>query len=616
MVPDVELLKVGCLSTRCSHEGAVSLRVLRQWDGRALDADIAEQEGQSMQLMRILGRSLVDSFCEYVMPLVGPGGDYGVDAAPVPPEVSDLHDRAVSAVGEMALSEARDCLEQVRSGAGHFLGARLLLAAVLSDLGHTAPARDLLDHLLVEAFDDGRLWFLSGQLAERCGEVERAIECYDSAMDRGGRSACEAGERLAAVYLATEDYARGRAKLEWLVAARPEEFRVRVELAGLLTLMGDNEAAVRAYQDAILLEPDNWEVHTDLAASLEAEGRLSEALAELRLVLDEHGGFADLQLRAARLCGKLDDLHGATRHVDAALEANPRYLEAVVFKGMVLTQLGDHRAAVAAFHRAIEVNEEYLLAYAGLALALERSGQETAAADTMELADTIAPGSEAIYARLADAGLKAAMALGRPAPEKVGRLSSGDGYNRLGGQRPALQDAIQGSATSPGDHDAMMRTQLAKHRQAVERYPRYADLRYYYGLLLSSLGRWDEALEQYRAAAEINPHYVEALVRLAVAYWRNGRPDEARHALEKASQGTASDLSTHYGFGLLWADRGLWPLVMERLRRRGASPSAHEIAGAAVAATQNLGVAEAQHRRYLSSLNLTDHRDRKAPSPV
>ena len=564
-----------------------------------------------MQLMRILGRSLVDSFCEYVMPMVSGGGDYAAGAGALLPEVERAFERALSFVAGMALGEARGSLEEACHGAPHFMGARLLLAAVLSDLGHSPAARDALDRILVERFEDGRLWFLSGQLAERCGAVERAIECYESAVARGGRSACAAAERLAAVYLATEDYPQARVQLAWLVEARPEEFRARVELAGLLALMGDDESAIRAYQDAILLEPDNWEVHTDLASSLEAEGRLAEALAELRLVVDEHDEFADVHLRAARLCGRLEDLGGAMRHTDAALETNPRYLDAIVFKGMVLSQLGDHRAAVAAFHRAIEVNDEYLLAYAGLAFALERSGQEAASAETMDLARTIAPGSEAIYARLAEVGLKAALEAGAPA--NTGHCLLPD-RRRAGGRCGAAEGRADRAAPCV-DHDAKMQIQLEKHRQAVERFPRYADLRYCYGLLLSSLGRWDEALEQYRAAVEINPHYVQALVRLAVSYWRKGRTDEARHALEKAAGMASGDLGTHYRFGLLWADRGLWPLVLESLRDEGGGASAHDLDGAAVTASQNLGASRARHRRYLSSQHLADHRDRTA-SPL
>ena len=566
-----------------------------------------------MQLMRVLGRSLVDCFSHYAAPLTATGCDYGCEGYGVMGAVAETFERAWASAEAMRFSEARPGLETVVETAPHFAGARLLLAAVLSDLGQAAAARDLLDGLLVEAFGDGRLWFLAGQLAERCGQVERAIECYDVAVERGGRCACEAAERLAAVYVATGDYERAREKLAWLAEARPEDFCVRVELAGVLAALEDNEAAIRAYQDAILMDPDDWEVHKDLAAALEAEERFAEALGELRLVLDDHPYLADVQLRAAKLCGRLKDHAAALCHVDAALEANARYLEAIVFKGMLLTEMGDAKAALASFHRAIEINDGYVVAYAGLALALERCGRSEESAETLELARTIAPGSESIYVKLADVGLQMALASRKGPVDAVERAVTGD---RFSGRASASEETGDDEPAGAGDHDELIRLQLEKHGAAVARFPGYADLRYYYGLLLSSLGRSAEALEQYRAAAEINPDYTEALVRLALAYWQHGRADEARHALAKAASMGGDALRAHYRFGLLWADRGLWPLTLEKLEGAVTEASAHAVHSAMVAAMQNLGVSDGRSRRYLSSLKLTDFRDRRIADPV
>lgn len=571
-----------------------------------------------MQLMRILGRSLVDCFCHYVVPLTAEGGDYAGPQGEAAAEVRRSFARCRIAATKLQLLDARDELERIVRLEPQFAGGRLLLAAALSDLGKRAEARRLFDALLVERYDDGRLWFLAGQLAERCGAVERAIECYQGSRSRGGRSGCEAAERLAAIYLASGDYSAAREHLAWLVEARPEEFCVRVELAAVLSLLGEHEAATRMYEDAILLEPDNWEARQDLAATLEAQERYSEALAELRLVLDEHPYLADLNLRAARLCARLGDRDSACRHVDAALEANPRYLEAICLKGLLLIDGEDPRAAMAAFHRALEINDEYVMAYAGLALAQERCGQVEESGETLHLARAIAPGSEAIYARLAEVGLAMALGNRRPAASAVDRAWAGNRFAnlRLAG---ALDDEVEAAVEGEGgeadgagqaDQGAKVRLQLEKHRSAVERFPRYADLRYYYGLLLASVGRSEEALEQYRAAVEINPEYTEALVRLSLGYWQAGRADEARHALAKAGRTSGDHLKSHYRFGILWADRGVWPLVMEQLDTQAGGMSRGAVNGAIAAATQNLGVSDSRSREYLSSLRLADHRDR------
>jgi tetratricopeptide (TPR) repeat protein len=279
---------------------------------------------------------------------------------------------------------------------------------------------------------------------------------------------------------------------------------------------------------------------------------------------------------------------------------------------------------MAAFYRALEINDGYVMAYAGLALAQDRSGRSAESLETLRLAETIAPGSEKIYARLADVGLQMAMENRRPAASAADRAWAGNRFAnlRLPGALDenvdetldAESEAAADEAIAQVDHDEKVRVQLEKHRLAVERFPRYADLHYYYGLLLAGIGRTDEALEQYRAAVEINPQYTEALIRLALAYWRIGRVDEARHALAKADAAEAEQLSSHYRFGILWADRGVWPLVLEQLESQAMSQGL--VNGAIAAATQNLGVSDSRSRDYLASLKLADHRDQRQGSAV
>jgi superkiller protein 3 len=557
--------------------------------------------------MKILGRSLVDCFCRYVGPQITPDGAY---PPPDPSSAAAGFQHAVAALSQGRLVEARTFLESVASaGPAPAWSVRLLLVAVLADLGHAAEARRDLDVLLAECPADGRLAFLAGQLAERCGQVEQAIAHYRSALALGGLSASDAAERLAAVYLATDDLARARDQLLWLVDARPDDFLVRVELSGVLSRLGETDAAIRAYEDAILMDPDEFEVRQDYAAALESGNRPADALAELARILDAHPEFADVHLRAAKLCGKLGDLPAALAHAEAALNINPRFLEALILRGMILSELDQSDAAIAAFHRALEVNDQYTVAYAGLALAQERAGRSKESAETMELARTIAPGAEQIYARLSRIGLLAAVArdqqAGQPRSDSaasqfiVGAMPAPQACEeRDSASRAPARKSTPARTPPPIDHDQSLRRQIDAHRQAVARQPRYADVRYYYGLLLSSLGRTDEALEQYRAAVEINPRYVEALVRLALGYWQTNRPEEAMQALKQAQTVAPGELAAHYRFGLLWADRGLWSLTVQTLESRFSTNSpATSAAGQAhggdfASAIQNLGLAD------------------------
>ncbi len=568
-----------------------------------------------MRVMKILGRSLVDSFCRYVDPMISADGDF----PPPDPSATSAFDQALSAVKRARLVEARTHLESVTVAAGGNPdpSVRLIMVAVLADLGHAAEARRVLDLLMAARPADGRLAFLAGQLAERGGHVEQAITHYRTALALGGASAENAAERLAAIYLATDDCVRARDLLRWLVNARPDDFLVRVELSGVLSRLGENEAAIRAYEDAILMDPDEFEVRQDYAEALETGHRPAEALAELGRILDAHPEFADVHLRAAKLCGQLGDLPAAMVHAEAALEINPRYLEALILRGLLLSEMDQAEAAIAAFHRALEVNEQYTVAYAGLALAQDRAGLVKESAETMELARTIAPGAVQIYARLSRLGLLAAVARDQQAEAprsdsaaaqfavKPGaKTAQQTGKKRGTGAAPArippsaldsCSAAAARNAAATIDHDQSLRRQIEAHRQAVARNPRYADVRYYYGLLLSSLGHTEEALEQYLAAVSINPRYVEAQVRVAMIYWQTNRPEEALAALKQAENIAPAELAAHYRFGVLWADRGLWSMTVQALEGRFSTEPASQAGthgGDFASAAANLGLGE------------------------
>ncbi len=649
-----------------------------------------------MQLMRILGRSLLDGFWRLAGPMVAEDGDYcPLAASPTssPAHASNclthagnqIFRRSLQLMESGRIEAARLHLQPLLDAARPADGVRLMSAALLADQGNARAARAELDHLLQEYDDDGRLWFMAGQLAERCQQVEQAIACYRNGMKCRGQSPCWCAERLAAVYLMSNDLPRARDALRWLAEALPHEFNVRAELASVQVLLGDYPRAVENFQDAILIESDDWQIHGDLAAALEANQQWEEALQAYQRVLDERPQFADVQLKAAKVCGRLNRLEEALVHVKCALETNPRYLEAIVYQGLLLTELDQRTAALASFHRAIDVNDQYVSAYVALAWTLQCLGQDQQAAETMDLACKIAPGSEQIYARLSQVGLEAALDDPQPAaqpspdcqmflstapsrfsgtqhnagqaeyqPQSDPHAGPADEHQTIADQdwpqdfqhdQPlpepldgddslldedelrALREAVAeivspqdgqgapetdtaGACQPPIDHDILLRRQLEAHRQAVEQCPQYADLRYRYGLLLASLGRSDEALEQYRAAVAINPRYVEALIRLALAAWQTDRLEQSQTALQRLWQLAPEEFRSHYGFGVAWSDRGLWPLTMQTVRSRATADSAEAIYSAGRTALMNLGTSDGRRQTWMASLQLVDLRER------
>jgi tetratricopeptide (TPR) repeat protein len=77
---------------------------------------------------------------------------------------------------------------------------------------------------------------------------------------------------------------------------------------------------------------------------------------------------------------------------------------------------------------------------------------------------------------------------------------------------------------------------LEYYRLIIADHPGFADVRHAAGLCLSFLGQPAAAIEEFEAALEINPTYIEAMVNRALVLHELGRYDEARRSFEEASR--------------------------------------------------------------------------------
>jgi serine/threonine-protein kinase len=113
------------------------------------------------------------------------------------------------------------------------------------------------------------------------------------------------------------------------------------------------------------------------------------------------------------------------------------------------------------------------------------------------------------------------------------------------------------------DSEAAEREQL----RAVKLDPRLVIARYFYGNLLRAHGRLEEALAQYRTAAELDPMdqlIPEAISRTLVLA---GRPDEAREYLLSALELDSLFWWPHAGLGALHEARGAFDQSFQEFRR-------------------------------------------------
>lgn len=287
---------------------------------------------------------------------------------------------------------------------------------------------------------------------------------------------------------------------------------------------GDYEAAIAELEDVVLGTSAGSPVHVlsrffvtqsrvHLGAAYQAAGRLDEAAAILRKVLDENPDFADVHHRLgeiARERGRKDEAE--SRYTDA-LDRNPGYRAARVSLACLLREDGRLEAAA---HQLRALPE----------LDVPASWREGTASDDDE--------------------------------DVLARVRGIQGDPREG--MTLVKEALR--AYRLGDLEGA----LVALDRAVELCPGHADIRCRRATVLAEMGRLPDAREELDTAITLNADYEEARLKRGVLRLQLGDARGAVDDLERTtSAGSSPELDLLLGEALLWAGRAAD--AIEPLRR-------------------------------------------------
>jgi tetratricopeptide (TPR) repeat protein len=203
-----------------------------------------------------------------------------------------------------------------------------------------------------------------------------------------------------------------------------------------------------------------------------------------------------LQLGLARL--QRGDVGGAVEALEQVLAACPGYADVHYLVGLAHERTEDLAAATTSFERALEINPAYAECSAALASVYERRGlfeRSRAVAQSAAARAAPAPGGVDATTRGKLANLHAAL---------------GDAYREAGEPREAIE----------------------QYRKALDRAPRFHDIRQRLGVALREAGLPSQAVTEFRRVLRGNPSYLEAAVQLGLTCFTMGRPAEAVRAFE------------------------------------------------------------------------------------
>jgi tetratricopeptide (TPR) repeat protein len=106
-------------------------------------------------------------------------------------------------------------------------------------------------------------------------------------------------------------------------------------------------------------EPDFMEAFLGLPPSDADEELFGVVISVLRAALVSHPDYADLHYQAGAALARLGDEEGARRHARRAVEINPRYAKALVHLGELDARVGDIDAAVVHLRQAVQCGADW-----------------------------------------------------------------------------------------------------------------------------------------------------------------------------------------------------------------------------------------------------------------
>ncbi len=328
-------------------------------------------------------------------------------------------------------------------------------------------------------------------------------------------------QRIAAINFKNNQLEKAIKEYEQLINEKPEDILSLILLGYLYVYNYEFDKAIKAFNKAILIQPDNYNTNNPEIEKLILENRIYEALEEIDRILSKNSKRPELLIKKADILQKSGYTEESLVTLEYCLSNFPQHLEASIKMGSILFENSRDLEAAIFFNKALEINEKIVDSYMGLALAQKLKGNKKQSLESLNLASAILPNSAVLFTEATKIYFQ----------RKYDKANPSNNYSGN------IIDLI-----------------VKAHNSELKSNPQNPLIYHRLGILMMGLRKFTKATSYFESAVNINPQFDRAKIKLILCNIQKNKPVKALDLL-KISKINTKEMKIFYKTSIMYCDK-------------------------------------------------------------